>query len=93
MEQKVEGNRIRIFFKHVNGGLVAKNNELKGFAIAGSNKKFVWANAMIDGETIILSHPSITEPVAARYAWGDNPIISLYNKENLPASPFRTDNF
>ncbi len=87
------GNSIRLYFKHTGSGLTAKDGDLKGFAIAGADKKFVWANAKIEGETIVVSSPDIAAPVAVRYGWSNNPPTSLYNKENLPASPFRTDNF
>ncbi len=105
-KMKVEGNAIRLSFTQVDEGLLAKGNDtaslpipglaahsgkLTGFAIAGVDKHFVWADAAIDGGTIIVSSPSVPEPVAVRYGWGDNPLISLYNKAGLPASPFRTD--
>lgn len=90
---KIEGNCIRIWFKHVNGGLVAKGGELKGFAIAGPNRKFVWATAKIEGDTVVVSSPQVPNPVAVRYAWADNPVCNLYNKAGLPASPFRTDDW
>ncbi|MHB8902943.1 MAG: sialate O-acetylesterase [Thermoguttaceae bacterium] len=89
---KKDGSKIVLSFDHVGGGLVAKGGEpLKGFAIAGEDKAFVWADARIDGDTIVVSSPKVTEPVAVRYAWADNPICNLYNREELPASPFRTD--
>ena len=88
----VEGDRIRLSFAHVDGGLTTPNNdELKGFAIAGSDKKFYWAQAEIDSNTILVWNDKITNPVAVRYAWASNPICNLYNKAGLPASPFRTD--
>ncbi len=90
-KMKVEENYIRLFFKYTDGGLITKDGQLKGFAIAGPDKKFVWANASIEGETIKVTSPEITNPVAVRYGWGSNPPTSLYNKANLPASPFRTD--
>jgi sialate O-acetylesterase len=89
---KAEGNQIRLTFKHTDGGLIAKGGELKGFAIAGEDQKFVWANAKIEGNTVVVSSPEINKPVAVRYAWGKNPPASLYNKADLPASPFKTDN-
>ena len=89
---KAEGNQIRLMFKHTHGGLIAKGGELKGFAIAGEDQKFVWANAKIEGNTVVVSSPEINKPVAVRYAWGKNPLASLYNKADLPASPFKTDN-
>ena len=90
-KMEVQGDKIMLHFKHVNGGLVAKDGVLKGFAIAGDDKKFAWANATIEGNTVVVSNPGIAAPVAVRYGWGNNPPTSLYNKENLPASPFRTD--
>lgn len=90
---KVEGNVIRLYFRHTGTGLVAKNGELKGFAIAGDDKKFAWADAKIEGNTVVVSSPDVTNPVALRYGWGNNPPTGLYNKEDLPASPFRTDNW
>ena len=92
---KVEGNAIRLSFDHVGGGLVAKGGgALKQFAICGEDKKFVWADAKIDGETVVVSSDKVATPVAVRYAWANNPEgCNLYNKEELPASPFRTDEF
>jgi sialate O-acetylesterase len=92
---KVEGNRVRLSFTHVGGGLEAKGGEpLKGFAIAGADKKFVWAEARIEKDTVVVSSPTVANPVAVRYAWADNPEgCNLFNKEGLPASPFRTDDW
>jgi len=89
--EKVLGG-IKLKFEHVGSGLSAKDGEpLKGFAIAGEDKKFVWAEAKIVGNTIIVSATGVAKPVAVRYAWANNPVANLYNKEGLPASPFRTD--
>jgi sialate O-acetylesterase len=91
---KAGGGKIALHFDHVGGGLVADPNEpLKGFAVAGEDRKFVWADAEIDGDTVVVSSEDVSEPVAARYAWADNPVCNLYNKEGLPASPFRTDDW
>jgi len=60
-------------------------------AIAGADGSFVWADAKIQDNTVVLSSPVVKDPVAVRYAWANNPICNLYNKEGLPASPFRTD--
>jgi sialate O-acetylesterase len=91
---KKEDNKIRLSFIHTGSGLVAKDGEkLKGFAIAGEDKKFVWADAEIDGESIVVSSAEVPNPVAVRYAWANNPSCNLYNKEGLPASPFRTDDW
>ncbi len=87
----VEGNTVRLKFKHMHGGLDAKGGDLKGFAIAGDDKKWVWADAKIDGDTIVVSSKDVAKPVAVRYAWANNPICNLYNKAGLPAVPFRTD--
>ena len=89
---KKDGNKIVVSFDHVGGGLVAKGDEpLKGFAIAGEDKKFVWADAKIDGDKVVVSSAEVANPVAVRYAWADNPVCNLYNEEDLPACPFRTD--
>lgn len=86
--------KIVIQFDHAGGGLVAKGGEaLKGFAIAGEDKKFVWADARIEGPAVVVSSPQVKDPVAVRYAWASNPNCNLYNKAGLPASPFRTDNW
>jgi sialate O-acetylesterase len=90
----VEGNKIRLKFKYTGGGLTAKNGPLKEFAIAGGDKKFVWADAVVDGDNVVVSSQGIASPVAVRYAWADNPAnCNLCNKEGLPASPFRTDDW
>ena len=91
---QMEGNKNRIYFKHTDGGLKTANNEIiKGFTIAGVDHKFHWADAVIEGNTIVVSSPAVAFPVAVRYAWADNPICNLYNGANLPASPFRTDDW
>ncbi|MDT7893779.1 MAG: hypothetical protein LASZOEIN_002094 [Candidatus Fervidibacter sp.] len=90
---RIEGNKIRIFFDHVGSGLVAKGEKLTGFAIAGEDRKFVWANAKIEGNTVVVWSEQVPKPVAVRYGWADNPDCNLYNKEGLPASPFRTDDW
>ncbi|MEI8062952.1 MAG: sialate O-acetylesterase [Verrucomicrobiota bacterium] len=89
---KITGNEVVLSFTHTDGELVAKGGELKGFAIAGADKKWIWANAKMAGDTVIVSHPDVKEPVAVRYAWAHNPAgANLYNGAGLPASPFRTD--
>jgi sialate O-acetylesterase len=97
---KIKGNVIEISFNHVGTGLIGRkpeNNQttdtLKGFGIAGADGKFVWADARIEGDKILVSSKEILNPVAVRYNWADNPLGTLYNKEGLPASPFRTDDF
>jgi len=69
-------------------------NEIKGFAICGEDRKWVWAQAVLAGPNqVVVGHPSITKPVAVRYAWSDNPVCNLFSKEGLPATPFRSDEF
>jgi len=86
------GDKIILTFKHTGTGLQAKGDApLKGFAIAGADKRFVWATATIEGDKIIVSSPAVKQPAAVRYNWANNPIGNLYNKEGLPASLFRTD--
>jgi len=86
-----EDNKLRLTFDHVGKGLVAKGGDLKGFAIAAEDKKWVWADATIDGRTVLVWADGIQEPVAVRYGWAENPECTLYNQAGLPASPFRTD--
>jgi sialate O-acetylesterase len=83
--------KITLSFKHVGGGLVAKDGELKGFTIAGGDKQFVPAQAKIQGSTIVVSAEAVADPKAVRYGWANVPEVNLFNKEGLPASPFRTD--
>ena len=86
-----EGGAIRVRFESVGGGLTAQGGALRGFAVAGADQRFVWADARIEGNTVVVSSPDVTAPVAVRYAWGDNPPATLQNAEGLPAAPFRTD--
>ncbi len=90
---RLEGDGIRIFFDHVGGGLIARGPNLTDFVIAGKDRKFVDANAVIDGDTIVVSSDKVSEPVAVRYAWRNEAQGSLFNAESLPASSFRTDDW
>ncbi|NOR75418.1 MAG: 9-O-acetylesterase [Draconibacterium sp.] len=91
---KIEGNKIRIQFTNANKGLkINESNQLTGFAIAGADKKLVWADAKIEGDDVVVWNTKITNPIAVRYAWANNPICNLYNGVQLPASPFRTDSW
>lgn len=90
---KVDGNSIRLTFTHAEGLVAKDGGSLKGFAIAGEDRKFVWADAKIDGDAVVVSSASVAKPVAVRYAWADNPECNLYNAAGLPASPFRTDDW
>lgn len=69
------------------------NSQLEGFAICGNDHKWAWAEAQIEGDTIVVSAAGVPKPIAVRYAWEDNPTVNLYNAADLPAPPFRTDNF
>ena len=103
-EVRIEGDKIRIIFDHVGSGLTVATKKgydpmvkdpqgkLQRFAIAGEDRKWVWANAIIDGATVVCSSPEVPKPVVVRYAFAQNPEgCNLYNNEGLPASPFRTD--
>ncbi len=91
---QAEGSRIILHFDDIGSGLDARGGELKRFAIAGVDRKFVDARAEIRGDTVVVSSPDVVQPAAVRYAWADNPTgCNLYNKEGFPASPFRTDNW
>jgi sialate O-acetylesterase len=90
---KVEGDRIVLSFKDVGSGLVAKNGSLQGFVIAGDDHKFVNAQAEIRGAEVAVWSMQVPKPVAVRYGWANYPLGNLWNREGLPASPFRTDDF
>ncbi|UZR96280.1 sialate O-acetylesterase [Chondrinema litorale] len=89
---RVDGNKVILTFDHVGSGLISGNEEaLNHFAIAGTDKKFKWGKAVIKDNTVEVWHENIKEPMYIRYAWADNPdFANLYNKEGLPASPFKT---
>ncbi|MEI9999105.1 MAG: hypothetical protein WDO13_07995 [Verrucomicrobiota bacterium] len=104
----IEGGAIRITFQpdSIGSGLVigsapwtdpqaapASKTDLQGFAIAGEDRNWVWASAKIDENTVVVSSPQVPHPAAVRYAWADDPVLNLYNREGLPASPFRTDDW
>ena len=101
---QVDGSKVRLAFDHIGSGLIVgakqgraaavedKEGKLKRFAIAGADKKWFWAEALIEKDTVVLSSAEVLEPVAVRYAYAMNPDgANLYNREGLPASPFRTD--
>ena len=90
---KIEGNKIRLYFDHVGSGLMAKDGPLTHFQIAGKDRQFVPAEAIIDGDTVLVSAPNLFQPVAVRYGWSDAAEPNLFNKEGLPASSFRTDDW
>jgi len=88
----IKGNKIRVHFSHAEGLCTRDGGMVKGFSIAGSDGKFIWAKAKIKHNEILAWCNSVAHPVAVRYAWADNPEANLYNAAGLPASPFRTDN-
>ena len=93
---KIEGKEIRLNFSSTGSGLTGSREEpLDSFAVAGKDREWHWANAKIEGGSIVLSSSKVKKPVAVRYAWAMNPSERnlLYNKEGFPASPFRTDDW
>ena len=88
---KIEQNRVMLHFKHTDGGLVAKEGALKGFVIAGADKRFVEAKAEIQGDSVVVSADQVPVPTAVRYGWANVPEGNLWNQAGLPASTFRTD--
>jgi sialate O-acetylesterase len=95
----IEDNKAILTFSHMEEGLrIGSNSQcddsaLRGFAIAGKDQKFYWAEAIILDDVVVVSSPEVPNPIAVRYAWADNPICNLTNSAGLPASPFRTDNW
>lgn len=90
---KAQGNQVMLSFAHVDGGLEARGGTLQGFTIAGPDRRFVNAQAEIKGDKVVVSSPDVQKPVAVRYGWANCPVVNLWNKSGLPASPFRTDDF
>lgn len=87
----VASGKVVVQFEHTGAGLKSRGDVLQGFAIAGKDKKFVWADARIVGNTVEVSSPEVNKPASVRYSWAPNPIGNLFNQDGLPASPFRTD--
>ncbi|HEX4084278.1 MAG TPA: sialate O-acetylesterase [Chthoniobacteraceae bacterium] len=91
---QIEGGKAVLAFSHAPGGLVdRKKPPLEGFQIAGEDRKFVWADAAIQGDKVVVQSKEVPSPVAVRYAWADLPNCDLENKDGLPAAPFRTDHW
>jgi sialate O-acetylesterase len=86
----VLGNAVKVRFDHTDGGLTSKG-ELRGFQIAGADGKFYWADARVEGDSVLVTSPRVAQPAYVRYAWDTDPEASLYNAAGLPAVPFRTD--
>lgn len=90
----IENDKIRVFFDHIENGLIAKTTLDRQFSIAGNDKKFVWARAVIDRNSVLVYSPQINHPKAVRYLWADSPLgCGLYNSAGLPAAPFKTDDW
>jgi sialate O-acetylesterase len=87
----IVGASIRLTFGHLGGGLLARGGQLRSFAVAGADRKFHWATATMQGNEVVLKSAAVPKPVAVRYGWANNPNSNLYNREGLPAPPFRTD--
>ena len=91
---EIRGDKAIVRFTGAEDGLMCKNPAgLKGFAIAGTDRNFVWAEAAIRGKTVEIWSPKVPAPVAVRYAWADNPEVSLFSKAGLPAAPLRSDDW
>lgn len=88
-----KNHRVILTFKHIGGGLVSRDGPLTGFTICGPDRQFKPAIAEIVGDNVIVSHPDVKEPIAVRYGWENFPVVNLWNRVGLPASPFRTDDF
>jgi sialate O-acetylesterase len=84
---------LKLQFDHTDGGLVVKGDQLGEFSVAGQDRQWHWAEAKIEGDSVIVSAPQVPEPQAARYAWQANPQATLFNGAGLPAVPFRTDDW
>ncbi len=89
--QQIKEDTIHLEFNHVGAGLNSRGGKLRGFAIAGADRQFVWADARIVGDSVVVSSSRVPRPVAVRYCWADNPNGNLYNSAGLPAAPFRSD--
>lgn len=89
----LEGSKVRVKFDHLAGGLVAKGGKLEGFTLAGDDKNFSPAEAVIDGDSVVLFPQTVPHPTAIRYGWANSPTCTFYNKADLPAPPFRTDDY
>ncbi len=89
----VADGEVAVSFDHVYGGLKTRGGDLKGFAIAGADKKWRFAKARIEGDSVVLSHPEVKNPEAVRYNWAANPIGNLFNGAGIPAAQFRTDDW
>jgi sialate O-acetylesterase len=88
-----EPGKAIVSFTHLGGGLTARGDKLTGFLLCGADKKFHRAEARIEGDKVVVTSTHVATPIAVRYAWERNPECNLYNRDGLPASPFRSDTF
>jgi sialate O-acetylesterase len=86
-----EDGALRLWFDHTGGGLAGQGGELRGFEVAGADRRWVAAAARIEGNTVVVSSPSVPAPLHVRYGWADFPDCNLYNAEGLPAAPFGSE--
>ena len=92
-ELKIDGTKAVVSFAHVGKGLEAKGGPLTGFEVCGEDKAFQPAKAEVVGDTVVVTADKVEKPVAVRYGWTNFPVVNLWNKDGVPASPFRTDTF
>ena len=90
---KIKGDKVIVSFDHLGTGLMAKDGDLQGFTVCGEDRNFVPAQAKIEGSKVVIWSPDVPKPIAARYGWSNWMVVNLFNKQGLPASPFRTDDF
>jgi sialate O-acetylesterase len=84
---------LRLHFTHTDGGLIVKGGKLEEFSVAGEDHKWHWADARVEGDTVVVQSSEVPDPKQARYAWQSNPAATLFNGAGLPAVPFRTDDW
>jgi sialate O-acetylesterase len=92
-QYKIEEDKIRIFFNHADTGLICRDAELTEFAIAGKDRNFLQAEAHIEDSTVVVYNENVQCPIAVRFGWANTSVPNLFNKQNLPACPFRTDDW
>jgi sialate O-acetylesterase len=89
----VEGDKVRVTFKNADGLTTRDGGAVRGFAVAGEDRAWHWAEGKIEGSSVVVRSDKVAKPVAVRYAWAHNPPTNLYNRAELPATPFRTDDW
>ncbi len=91
----IAGDKVNIEYDNIAQGLVVNNKYgyIEGFAVAGEDQRFVWARAILEGNKVVVFSDQVSNPVAVRYSWSNNPDVNLFNSSGLPAAPFKTDNW